>query len=90
MYNQQPNNSNPGAPHIGVTQQAQRPSGMTCPICGGFIPVSMQQLVSDPAVLCPHCALRLTINKKESELAFSAINKVLQSQSDFDRQSRFV
>lgn len=26
MYNQQPNNNIPGTPHVGVTQQAQRPS----------------------------------------------------------------
>ncbi len=90
MYNQQPNNSNPGAPHVGITQQAQRPSGITCPICGGFIPFSMQQLASDPAILCPHCGLRLTINKEESKLALMAVNKLLQAQSDFDRQSRLV
>jgi hypothetical protein len=50
----------------------------------------MQQLASDPAILCPHCGLRLTINKEESKLALMAVNKLLQAQSDFDRQSRLV
>ena len=45
MYDKQSNISNPGVPHVGVTQQAQRPSGMPCPQCGGFIPVSMQQII---------------------------------------------
>ena len=51
MYDKQPNNSNPGAPHVGVTQQAQRPSGMPCPQCSGFIPVSMQQIIRPRGIL---------------------------------------
>ena len=90
MYNQQPNNSNPGTPHVGVTQQAQRPSGMPCPQCGGFIPVSMQQIITDPAILCPHCGLRLNINHQESQPAIEALKKFQQVQNDFDRRSKSV
>ncbi|MBQ5494972.1 MAG: hypothetical protein IIT76_07185 [Prevotella sp.] len=90
MYNQQPNNSNPGAPHVGVTQQAQRPSGLPCPQCGGFIPVSMQQIITDSSILCPHCGLRLNINQQESRPAIEALKKFQQAQRDFDKRSKSI
>lgn len=90
MYNQQPNNSNPGAPHVGVTQQAQRPSGMPCPQCSGFIPVTMQQIIIDSSIICPHCGLRLNINQQESRQAIEALKKFQQVQNDFDRRSKSV
>lgn len=88
MYNQQPNNISPGAPHVGITQQAQRPSGVSCPVCDGFIPLSMQQLASALNFFCPHCGLRLTINQQQSKEAIDAVKKFLQAQADFDRRSR--
>ena len=88
MHNRQSYNSNPGAPHVGVTQQAQRPSGMPCPQCGGFIPVSMQQIIADSSILCPHCGLRLYINQQESRPAIDALKKFQQAQRDFDKRSK--
>jgi DNA-directed RNA polymerase subunit RPC12/RpoP len=88
MHNSQSYNSNPGAPHVGVTQQAQRPSGMPCPQCGGFIPVSMQQIITDSSILCPHCGLRLNINQQESRPAIDALKKFQQAQRDFDKRSK--
>ena len=88
MHNRQSYNSNPGAPHVGVTQQAQRPSGMPCPQCGGFIPVSMQQIITDSSILCPHCGLRLNINQQESRPAIDALEKFQQAQRDFDKRSK--
>ena len=88
MYDKQSYNSNPGAPHVGVTQQAQRPSGMPCPQCGGFIPVSMQQIIADSSILCPHCGLRLNINQQESRPAIDALKKFQQAQRDFDKRSK--
>lgn len=90
MYDKQSNISNPGVPHVGVTQQAQRPSGMPCPQCGGFIPVSMQQIIADSSILCPHCGLRLNINHQESQTAIEALKKFQQAQTDFDRRSKSV
>ena len=90
MHNRQSYNSNPGAPHVGVTQQAQRPSGMLCPQCGGFIPVSMQQIIADSSILCPHCGLRLYINQQESRPAIDALKKFQQAQRDFDKRSKYV
>ena len=96
MYDKQSNISNPGVPHVGVTQQAQRPSGMPCPQCGGFIPVSMQQIIADSSILCPHdssilcphCGLRLNINQQESRPAIDALKKFQQAQRDFDKRSK--
>ena len=88
MHNRQSYNSNPGAPLVGVTQQAQRPSGMPCPQCGGFIPVSMQQIITDSSILCPHCGLRLNINQQESRPAIDALKKFQQAQRDFDKRSK--
>lgn len=88
MHNRQSYNSNPGAPYVGVTQQAQRPSGMPCPQCGGFIPVSMQQIITDSSILCPHCGLRLNINQQESRPAIDALKKFQQAQRDFDKRSK--
>ena len=90
MHNRQSYNSNPGAPHVGVTQQAQRSSGMPCPQCGGFIPVSMQQIIADSSILCPHCGLRLNINQQESRPAIDALKKFQQAQRDFDKRSKYV
>lgn len=88
MHKRQSYNSNPGAPHVGVTQQAQRPSGMPCPQCGGFIPVSMQQIITDSSILCPNCGLRLNINQQESRPAIDALKKFQQAQRDFDKRSK--
>ena len=82
MYNQQPNNNIPGTPHVGVTQQAQRPSGMPCPQCKGFIPVTMQQIITESSIFCPHCGLRLNINHQESQPAIEALKKFQQAQND--------
>lgn len=41
---------------------ANRPSGMPCPECKGFIPVTMQQIMTEHVIECPHCGLRLRIN----------------------------
>lgn len=92
MYNQQPPPSAPshsGAPHVGVTQQAQRASGMPCPQCGQFIPVSMQQIIMEPYIICPHCSLQLNINHGESRQAIEALRKFQQVQADFDRNTQY-
>jgi len=41
---------------------ATRPTGMPCPQCGGFIPTSMEQIMTEHVIECPHCGLRLRIN----------------------------
>jgi len=43
--------------------QQQRISGMSCPNCQSFIPISMYQLLESKSIFCPTCGLRLNINK---------------------------
>lgn len=38
-----------------------RPSGIACPQCDGFIPVTMQQVQTSSSIACPHCGYRLDI-----------------------------
>ena len=48
---------------------AKRPTGMTCPECYGFIPVSMQQIITESAIFCPHCGYRLNLSHQDSQPA---------------------
>lgn len=79
---------NPGHPQVDITRQQMRPSGMPCPQCNGFIPISMQQIITDSAIICPHCGLRLNINQQESRPAIEALKKFQQAQNEFDRRSK--
>ncbi len=54
----------------------QRVSGMDCPVCRMFIPISIPQLLYDGGILCPHCGLMMTINKLQSRQALDALRKV--------------
>ena len=62
---------------------ASRLSGLPCPQCGGFIPVSMEQLTTTMTELlpCPHCGFELKINHQESRPAIEALKK-FQKKSD--------
>lgn len=53
-----------------------RVSGMDCPVCKQFIPVSIQQLLFEGSISCPHCGLSLTINRTQSKQALDALQKV--------------
>lgn len=44
-----------------------RPSGFSCPQCKGFIPVSMQQVITESVIICSHCGYQLHINHQGSQ-----------------------
>lgn len=44
-------------------------SGMSCPQCGGYIPLSLEELLTGRSITCPHCNLHLTINRKVADKA---------------------
>lgn len=69
----QPILSQPAKSQTAATQQ---PGGMPCPVCQGFIPISIYQLLHDGAVICPHCGLPLTVNRSQSQPAMDALKKV--------------
>lgn len=51
-------------------------SGMTCPVCKGFIPVSIQQLLYENGISCPQCGQSYIINRMKSRQALDALRKV--------------
>lgn len=57
-------------------QPPQQVSGMNCPSCRGFIPVSVHQLLYEGGIVCPHCGLSMTIDKAQSKKALDALAKV--------------
>ena len=63
------------------TSSAQRQSGMSCPVCNGFIPISIFQLLHDEAVTCPHCGLSLTVNRSQSQQAMDALKRLDKAMS---------
>lgn len=40
-----------------------RTPGKECPRCKEFIATTIQQIISSASIVCPHCGLRLTIDK---------------------------
>lgn len=54
----------------------QRGSGMNCPKCMKFIPLSIFQLLYEGGVTCPHCGLTMTIDKLQSSPALEAFKKL--------------
>jgi len=73
----------------GAQQPQQRISGMPCPECNGFIPISMYQLLSLNSIFCPNCGLRLEINKTASSKALDALKKVDAAEKEVKARSKF-
>lgn len=42
-------------------------SGVPCPKCGQFIPISMHHLLESLPLFCPNCGLKLEMNKPTTE-----------------------
>lgn len=72
-----------------MKQYNQRPSGFECPVCKGFIPISVTELIKEQIIVCPQCDLKLSINHAESQKAIKALEKVQQAQADVERASVF-
>lgn len=63
--------------------------GIPCPHCNTRIPTSMQELVTATKIVCPICRLELWIDRKSSEKAIMAMNKVLEAQRNLEDASHF-
>lgn len=52
----------------GVTNQgvegndAEHIPGMTCPNCGGFVPVPVEQVLHSSTIFCPNCNFRIKVD----------------------------
>lgn len=77
------NNNNP------ILPQSEQKAGMKCPRCGNFIETSIFQLLTTNALICPHCNLRLNIDRMKSRQAFDALRKVQAAKDNLERKSHF-
>ena len=57
-------------------------SGMPCPACNCFIPITMHQILSSSSIFCSSCGLKLEINKAASSKAIEALRKVAEAQKE--------
>jgi transcription elongation factor Elf1 len=71
------------------SQHQQQPSGFKCPVCGGFIPVSIQQLLTNETFFCPVCGLEIRLNRNDSQNALNALQKVHNAEENVKKASVF-
>lgn len=69
--------------------QEQRMPGVNCPRCKQFIPTSIMELLSAAFLRCPHCGLRMDIDRQKSKLALEALKKVNNAQREVEKRSHF-
>ena len=50
--------------------------GLDCPVCEGFIPIKLQQLMSGDEILCPDCGYSILPRGGQSAAAIEALRKV--------------
>jgi len=72
-----------------MNNRQQQPSGLKCPVCGGFIPISMQQLLTEERFTCPQCSLEIRLNKTDSRQALNALQKVKDAEDSVKKASVF-
>lgn len=65
----------------------QQIPGMKCPQCGEFIPTTIQHIITSSALVCPHCHLRLNIDRTKSGKAIDALRKVQEAQENLERKT---
>jgi hypothetical protein len=54
----------------------QRMPGISCPMCGNFIPTSIKQILFSSVLFCPTCGLHLNIDKRKADKALELLAKV--------------
>lgn len=59
---------------IPLNQQERH--GLHCPECNGFIPLTMDRLLSRQPLYCMDCGLKIEINIEKSAAALEALQKV--------------
>lgn len=69
--------------------QNQKPTGMNCPGCKQFIPISINQLLRDKEINCPYCDLILNIDQGQSKKALSALSKINTAKENVEKASKF-
>ena len=63
--------------------------GIYCPVCEGFIPIKLQQLMSGDEILCPDCGYSITPHGGQSAAALEALRKVEEAIENLRKASNF-
>ena len=63
--------------------------GIYCPVCKGFIPVELQQLMSRDEILCPDCGYSILPHGGQSAAALEALRKVEEAIENLRKASNF-
>ncbi len=63
-----------------VAGGASRQAGITCPVCGGFIPASQDEIFTAGSIHCSNCGNDITINQQESKPAMWDFGKFMKPQ----------
>lgn len=72
-----------------MNNKVQRPTGFGCPVCSGFIPISIAELLGTEVMLCPYCGLEIRINREHSKKAMDALMKVKEAEEGVRKASVF-
>lgn len=64
-------------------------TGLACPECKMFIPLTVTGLLVASGFQCPHCGLMITIDRQKSSRAMAALKKVAEAQRKVEKASRF-
>ena len=67
----------------------QQTPGLKCPRCSQFIPTTISELLSAPALVCPYCGLELSINRNESKQAMEILKEVDNATKNLEKASTF-
>ena len=60
----------------GTDNEGKQTSGIPCPFCHAFIPISMYQIINGSSIFCPACGLRLDIDPAKSAKALEALKRI--------------
>ncbi len=55
----------------GGVGNGQRMPGVSCPKCGGYVPVSIEQILYANSLCCPSCGYRFSIDSQNRDSAGS-------------------
>lgn len=74
---------------MSTLNQPDRIAGFPCPVCGVFIPTSINDLLSASSITCPSCRLQLEIDMNHSSKALEILNQVQEAQENVKAASSY-
>lgn len=69
--------------------QPDRVAGFPCPVCGIFIPTTINDLLYASSLSCPSCRLQLDIDRNDSKKALEVLSQVDEAQKKVKAASTY-